>query len=83
MLSMFENFVNYPYPVEPRSNVYVISDSAYKEYQQQQAERQVVCLQSQLNRYERMIEETKANILEIQTNAGLLPEGKEPVVTQS
>ena len=73
---MFENFVNFPYPVRP--NVYVISDSDYKNYQQQEAQKQIVVLESQLNRYERMAEETKLAIKELKTNAGLLPDAKAP-----
>ncbi len=76
MLSLFDNFVTYPYG-NTRPNVYVISDSSYKEYQQKQAESQISYLQDELARYERMVEATKENILEVQTTAGLLPEAKE------
>lgn len=74
MYSHFENFVNFPYPVRP--NVYVISDSDYKNYQKQEAEKQIALLESQLNRYERMVEETKLTITDLQTTAGLLPEAE-------
>ena len=78
MYSMFENFVNFPYPVAP--NVYVISDSDFKNYQQQEAQKQLVVLESQLNRYQRMAEETKLAIEELKTNAGLLPEDEAPKI---
>ncbi len=76
MLSLFDNFVTYPYG-NNRPNVYVISDSTYKEYQQKQAESQLSYLQDELARYERLVEATKETILEVQTTAGLLPETKE------
>ncbi len=76
--SMFENFVNYPYPIAP--NVYVISDSDYKNYQQKEAYKQLTVLESQLNRYKRMVEETKLSIEELKTNAGLLPEDEAPKI---
>ena len=76
MLSLFDNFVNYPYGTE-RPNVYVVSDSTYKECQQKQAQAQINYLEQQLDRYERLAEATRANIVEVQTTAGLLPEAKE------
>ncbi len=75
MLSLFENFVNYPYPME-RPNVYVISDTAYKECKQKEAQAQINYLQQQLDRYERLVEAVKVNIEEVKTTAGLLPEAE-------
>jgi len=77
---MFENFVNYPYN-NTRPNVYVVSDSTYKNYQKTQAQDQIAYLQNELARYERLVKATKDNILEVQTNAGLLPEVEEPQAT--
>ena len=75
MYSMFENFVNYPYPIAP--NVYVVSDSDYKNYQQKEAQKQITIFESRLNRYERMVKETKLVIEELKTNAGLLSEAED------
>ena len=56
-----------------------MSDSDYKEYQRKQAEREVLVLESKLNRYNSAIEEIKVEIEKVKTNAGLLaPATEEP-----
>ena len=59
-----------------RPNVYVVSDTQYQDYRRAQAERQLKVLESQLNRYERAVEETQATIAELQESVGLLPESE-------
>ena len=59
-----------------RPSVYVVSDTQYQDYKRAQAERQLKVLESQLNRYERAVEETQATIVELQESVGLLPESE-------
>ncbi len=57
--------------------VFVVSDSDYKKYQQEQTEAEVLVLESKLNRYNTAVEEIKVKIDQIQENPGLLPAAKE------
>ena len=59
-----------------RPSVYVVSDTQYQDYKRAQAERQLKVLESQLNRYQRAVEETQATIVELQESVGLLPESE-------
>ena len=70
MFSLIDSFPTFSYPVHPQ--VYIVSDSDYKEYQRKQAEREVLVLESKLNRYNSAIEEIKVEIEKVKTNAGLL-----------
>ena len=54
------------------TRVVVVSDTDYKAYQQAEAEREVLALESKLNRYNTAVEEIKLEITKIRDNAGLL-----------
>jgi len=58
-------------------NVYVVSDSQYKELQQKQAEEEISTLQNRLLAYESAANRLQARITELQTEHGLLPEASE------
>ena len=66
-----------PFTSRQSPRVFVVSDSDYKKYQQDQAEAQVTILESKLNRYNTAIEEIQVEIDKIKENAGLLPASKE------
>ena len=59
------------------TDVYVISDSEYKQIRKKQAEDEVATLQKRLEAYERSAESLKATITELQTEHGLLPPASE------
>ena len=60
----------------PRSNVYVISDSQYQDYQRTQAERQIAALENQMKTYQGFIDESAAKVAELKEAVGLLPEAE-------
>lgn len=59
------------------SNVYVVSDSQYKELQKTQAAEEIATLQNRLLTYESAANRLKARIEELQTEHDLLPEASE------
>ena len=59
------------------SNVYVVSDSQYKELQRTQAAEEIATLQKRLLTYESAANRLQARITELQTEHGLLPEASE------
>ena len=59
--------------LQPTPRVVVVSDSDYKKYQQEQASKELLILESKKNRYETAIAELDEEIKQIQTTAGLLP----------
>ena len=69
MYRLIDSFPSFP--LLP-TQVYVVSDSDYKEYQRKQAEQDVLALESKLNRYNTAVEEIKIEIETIQKRAGLL-----------
>jgi len=73
--STFDLFAPFTYPMSQR--VVVVSDSEYQRYQQDQAKREILVLESKLNRYNSAIEEITLEIEKIKDNAGLLPPSKE------
>ena len=75
-LTMYSLFDSFFYP-PARPPVVVISDSEYKEYQRARAEKEVLVLESKLNRYQTAIDEVKVQIEQLQKNYALLPEPKE------
>ena len=83
MFSTYNPLIDFLSPGLPFSTrVVVVSDSDYKAYQQAEAEREVLALESKLNRYNSAIEEINIEIEKIKTNAGLLPEAKTPEPAQ-
>ena len=84
MFSTYNPLIDFLSPGLPFSTrVVVLSDTDYKTYQQAEAQREVLALESKLNRYNTAIEEIKVEIDKIKTNAGLLPEAKAPEPTNS
>ena len=83
MFSTYTPLIDFLSPGLPFTRVLVVSDSDYKVYQQAEAEREVLALESKLNRYNTAIEEIKLEITKVKTNAGLLPEAKAPEPTNS
>ena len=63
-----------------RDRVFVVSDTDYKKYQQEQAEREILVLESKLNRYNTAVEEIKVEIEKTREAAGLLPPGTDDKV---
>ena len=55
------------------SNVVVVSDSQYKEYQQKEAKREIELLQSRAQSYRKTAELIEEEIKDIQKQAGLEP----------
>ena len=74
MNSLFFDSFFYP---QSRPQYVVISDSEYKKYQQEQAEQELLVLESKKNRYEAAVTELDSKIKEIQTAHNLLPASKE------
>ena len=62
--------------IGPRSRVYVVSDSEYKELQQKQAKNEIRDLEDELKVHRRLCERLETRIADIQTEHGLLPEAK-------
>ena len=78
MFSTYTPLIDFLSPGLPFSTrVVVVSDSDYKAYQQAEAEREVLALESKLNRYNVAVEEINLEIHRLRENAGLLPEAKE------
>ena len=63
--------------LQPAPRVVVLSDSDYKKYQAEQAEKELLVLTSKKNRYEAAIADLDNEIKEIQTAHGLLPASTE------
>jgi len=61
---------------EPLPRVIVLADSDYKAYQANQAAKQVLVLQSRLNRYKAAMADIEAEITDLQSTHDLLPEAK-------
>ena len=61
---------------QPLPRVIVLADSDYKAYQANQAAKQVLVLQSRLNRYKTAMADLEAEITDLQTTHDLLPEGE-------
>ena len=60
--------------LQPTSRVVVVSDSDYKAYQASQAAKEVLVLQSRLNRYKTAIADLEKEIKDLQSTHSL-PEG--------
>ncbi len=60
--------------LQPTPRVVVLSDSDYKAYQQEQAAKEILVLQSRLNRYQSAIADLESEIKDLQS-AHSLPEG--------
>ena len=75
--------LNSPFLTTSRPRVVVVSDTQYKEYQQERAEKELLVLTSKKNRYEAAIAELDSEIKQIQTDHNLLPEANEPTTTSS
>ena len=63
--------------LQPTPRVVVVSDSDYKKYQAELAEKEVLVLTSKKNRYEAAIADLDTEIKQIQTTHNLLPEATE------
>ena len=61
---------------QPLPRVIVLADSDYKAYQANQAAKQVLVLQSRLNRYKAAVADLEAEITDLQTKHDLLPEAE-------
>ena len=78
------HFFNSPFDMLLSSTLYnssprvvVISDTEYKELQQQEAKREVLALESKANRYFTAAQELEARVAELRKEHNLL-EGSEP-----
>ena len=63
------------------SNVYVISDSEYKEYKQKQATQEIEVLEERAKSYEKTAMSIRKTILELKQEAGLLPKAEDDGTT--
>ena len=59
------------------SNVYIVSDSKYKEYKRKQANDEIALLEKRAAAYEDAAASLRKTVLEIKQEAGLLPEANE------
>ena len=59
------------------NSVYVISDSEYKKYQQQECLKEVEILENRARSYEETAASIRETILELKTEAGLLPQSEQ------
>ena len=75
--------LNSPFLTTSRPRVVVVSDTQYKEYQQERAEKELLVLTSKKTRYEAAIAELDSEIKQIQTDHNLLPEANEPTTATS
>ena len=75
--------LNSPFLTTSRPRVVVVSDTQYKEYQQERAEKELLVLTSKKNRYKAAIAELDSEIKQIQTDHNLLPEANEPTTATS
>ena len=69
---LFSPFLSHQSP-----NVIVVSDTEYKQYLQDCAQREITVLESKRNRYQAAIADIDKAILNKQENAGLLPSSPE------
>ena len=60
-----------------RSNVYVVSDSAYKEFKAKEAKAEIARLEARASDYEKTAVRLREEIECISKQAGLLPEAKD------
>ena len=75
----FDFDLRFTYPLNSplsRTNVYVVSDSDYKEFQQKRAEQEITVLESKRNRLEAAIADIDAEIKNIKDTHKLLPDTK-------
>ena len=63
------------------SNVYVVSDARYKELQQKQAAEEIAVLENRAAHYERAADRIRETIVDLQKEAGLLPEASDTPAT--
>ena len=63
------------------SNVYVVSDSKYKEYKQKQAGDEIALLEKRAAAYEEAAMSLRKTVLEIKQEAGLLPKPEDDGTT--
>ena len=75
--------LNSPFLTTSRPRLVVVSDSQYKEYQKERAEKELLVLTSKKNRYEAALAELDSEIKQIQTEHNLLPAANEPATTTS
>ena len=71
VVQFLDNPLNHTLPLDGK--VYVISDSAYKEHKQRQAEEEIRVLESRAESYEKTAASIRKTILELKDEAGLLP----------
>ena len=67
-----------PFLSSQSPNVIVVSDTEYKQYLQDCAQREITVLESKRNRYQAAIADIDKAILTKQENAGLLPSSPQP-----
>ena len=60
-----------------QENVFVISDSQYKELKQKQAEDEISVLERRIQSYESTAQSLRETVLELRKEHGLLPEASE------
>ena len=70
---MISDLTNIPFG----QDVYVISDSKYKEIRQKQAKDEIAVLDNRAEHYDKAAASLRETILELQTEYDLLPEAKE------
>ena len=58
-------------------DVYVVSDSKYKELKQKQAKEEIAVLQNRAEHYDKAAASLRSTILELQTEHDLLPPAEE------
>ena len=73
--------LNSPFLTTSRPRLVVVSDSQYKEYQKERAEKELLVLTSKKNRYEAAIAELDSEIKQIQTEHNLLPAANDTTTT--
>lgn len=76
VVEFLDNPFNHTLPLDGK--VYVISDSAYKEHKQRQAEEEIRILEQRAASYERTAASIHKTILELKQEAGLLPAEETP-----
>ena len=71
-----------PFLSSQSPNVIVVSDTEYKQYLQDCAQREITVLESKRNRYQAAIADIDKAIEAKQENAGLLPSSETPGLTE-
>ena len=71
---LIDNLMQLP-PLQ--ENVYVISDSQYKELRKTQAVEEITTLEKRLKAYEKTADSLRETINELRTEHGLLPEASD------